>query len=55
MDNAYITLRDRILERADGCSTSGMPDADDWIVDCVDQNRLSSAGARLLRAIDALR
>jgi hypothetical protein len=55
VDRAHDTLRDRVVQRGDGCSVTGAPDGDDWVLDCADQSRLSAAGGRLLRAIDALR
>jgi hypothetical protein len=55
LEHAHLTLRDRFLRRSDGCGSTGQPDDDDWIRDCADQARVTTAGARLLQAIDALR
>jgi hypothetical protein len=46
VDRAHDTLRDRVVQRGDGCSVTGAPDGDDWVLDCADQSRLSAAGGR---------
>jgi len=43
-----------ILAKTDGCGKMGMPDANDWIVDCMVQAELSFDINRIIMAVSAL-
>lgn len=50
--DAVGQLQNDILGKIDGCTTSGEPDRNDWISDCVSQEQVYP---RIMEAIDLLR
>jgi hypothetical protein len=53
--NALQQLRNDILTRVDGCATAGVPDRDDWIVNCPDQSMVYTPLLNIIAEVKALR
>ncbi len=52
---ARLYLANQIQERTDGCmSAAGIPDRDDWVIDCTEQESLYDAIEAVLEPLDRL-
>ncbi|MBI5407071.1 MAG: DUF3466 family protein [Nitrospirae bacterium] len=49
--DAVNKLQNDILDKINGCATSGAPDRNDWVLDCYEQGRI---GLQVMRAMNLL-
>jgi len=52
--DALGQLQNDILGKTDGCTTSGAPDKNDWIVDCPDQSKVYTPLLNIIAEVKAL-